>query len=142
MPHEKLPLWHASDEFEGETLKHSATHPATPPMEEKSDGKSVQSWFKSNKGRRSRRNSFDPERALPRVDSERPLKPARNPPESTLADYLPLVKFFKWIGRTIMGRSQTRSEMEKDRRRRRKRGHVVDLVESHVPLEIILVLSK
>lgn len=102
----------------------------------------MQSWFKPGRGRRSRRNSFDPESALPRVESEHPLKPARNPPENSIGDYIPLFRFFKWIGRVIMRRTWSKDEMKAARRRLRKRGHGIDLVESHVPLEIILVLSK
>ncbi|KAF9448593.1 UPF0187-domain-containing protein [Macrolepiota fuliginosa MF-IS2] len=143
IPHEKLPLWHTHDGFEEHPKHRSETPPVTVVAEDKFDGKSVQSqWFKPNRGRRSRRNSFDPERALPQVESEQPLKPARNPPESTIADYIPLFKLFKWIGRVVMRRARSKSEERDTRRRLRKHGHGIDLVESNVPLEIILVLSN
>jgi len=142
IPHEKLPLWQGYEEGTQKERSETPAFAGSPPPEEKSDGKSDRSWFKSNRGRRSRRNSFDPERALPRVESEHPLKPARNPPESTLADYFPLVRLFKWIGRVIKGRTKTKSELNQSKRRMRKRGYGVELVESHIPLEIILVLSN
>ncbi|KXN86663.1 hypothetical protein AN958_09841 [Leucoagaricus sp. SymC.cos] len=142
IPHEKLPLWHTHEGFEEPVKERSATPAGTVPVEDKSDGKSVQSWFKAGRGRRSRRNSFDPESALPRVQSEQPLKPARNPPETSIGDFIPLFRFFSWIGRKTMHRAKSKKEVKEARRRMRKHGHGIDLVESNVPLEIILVLSK
>ncbi|RDB27526.1 hypothetical protein Hypma_003834 [Hypsizygus marmoreus] len=106
------------------------------------DNKSETSWFRSltksnGAGRRSRRETFDPERVLPDVSSERPLKPARNPPATSLYDYIPLLRFFKWIGRTIVGRAKDPLKVEARRKRKN-----LDAVESNVPLEICLVLSS
>lgn len=41
-----------------------------------------------------------------------------------------------------MRRAKSKSEVKEARRRLRKRGYGIELVESNVPLEIILVLSK
>jgi len=82
------------------------------------------------------RDDFDPEKALPRVPSERPLKPARNPPETKLHDYIPLFRFFRWIARQVSRRARARPL-----RRTKKRAYE-QYVESHIPLEIILVLSN
>lgn len=147
IPHEKLPLWHTHDGFEEPPAKlateeRSETPAGTPGVEEKSDGKSMQSWPKMSRGRRSRRSSFDPERALPRVESEQPLKPARNPPKTKVSDFIPLFRFFVWMRRKLLRRSRTEQETENRRKRLRKRGHGIDYVESNVPFEILLVLSN
>lgn len=87
-----------------------------------------------------RKDTFDPELVLPSVVADRPLLPARNPPKTTLYDYLPLLLLFKPFvslvkrvfakppssdGRTSMGRRKQ-----------------PDVVESNVPLEITLFLSS
>ncbi|KAJ3572238.1 hypothetical protein NP233_g3219 [Leucocoprinus birnbaumii] len=146
LPHEKLPLWHTHEGFEeppAPPLHHrerSETPAEIAGAEEKSDSKSTQSWPK--RGRHSRRSTFDPEAALPRVQSEQPLKPARNPPRTKISDFIPLFRFFQWIGRVLVCRSRTDVEQKAKRKRLRKRGHGIDLVESNVPFEIILVLSN
>ena len=40
---------------------------------------------------------FDPEAVLPNVKANRPLKPSRNPPKTTLYDHLPMLIVFKPI---------------------------------------------
>ncbi|KAJ3495512.1 hypothetical protein NLJ89_g10614 [Agrocybe chaxingu] len=74
---------------------------------------------------------------LPRVASDRPLKPARNPPSTSIYDYIPLLRLFKWIARKVSRRARTRQSGQRYRRKRNQ-----DLVESQIPLEIILVLSN
>jgi len=85
----------------------------------------------------SRRNTFDPEAALPDIESHRPLRPARNPPKTTLYDFIPLFRFVRWVVKVIAKKNIAEAQME-ERRRRKK----LDTVESNVPLEIILVLSS
>jgi len=81
----------------------------------------------------------DPEKGLPQAGKEPRLKPARNPPKSTIYDDIPLLRFFRWIARTVSRRARVRQLAEG---RKPKRKAYEDLVESYVPLEIILVLSK
>jgi hypothetical protein len=81
----------------------------------------------------------DPEKGLPQAGKELRLKPARNPPKSTIYDDIPLLRFFRWIARTVSRRARVRQLAEG---RKPKRKAYEDLVESYVPLEIILVLSK
>ena len=116
---EKLPLWQDVDEYQ--TRK--PDEPVTELGRER-----------SGTSDRTTGNTFDPEKALPRVVSDRPLKPARNPPEASLLDYIPLLRLFRWIGRKI-------TKSARPKRVGKKRAHS-DVVESHVPLEIVLVLSK
>ncbi|KAF8881232.1 UPF0187-domain-containing protein [Infundibulicybe gibba] len=100
-------------------------------------GESDKSWFQSLSGNRPK-PCFDPEKALPIVDSHRPLKPARNPPESTVYDYLPIFRLFRWLYRLILRRAKPASEIKREKEKRRKKLNV----ESNVPLEICLALSS
>ncbi|KAG6852778.1 hypothetical protein C0991_009177 [Blastosporella zonata] len=159
-PEDKLPLWSSSDDYElsrkkGNSNPRSAAdteghHPqriASLPTHSRNetpveDNKSQTSWFrslgKSSDGRsRSRRNTFDPEKVLPEVDSHHPLKPARNPPESSVLDFIPLLRFFKWVFRIVTRGGMTEHEIQ-ERLKRKK----LDQVESNVPMELCMVLTS
>ncbi|KAG6899259.1 hypothetical protein C0993_011891 [Termitomyces sp. T159_Od127] len=160
---DKLPLWSSSDDYEEvhKNRKHTNSNPRSAadalnhhqPQRTESlptdsqdgslteDNKSQTSWFRSfkrnsNGHSRSRPNSFDPEKVLPEVDSHHPLKPSRNPPSTSLYDYIPLFRFFAWCGRVLRNKKLTEYEMEQRLKRKK-----LDQVESNVPLEICLVLS-
>lgn len=79
---------------------------------------------------------FDPEMALPEIDTAHPIRPARNPPKDTIYDLFPVLRIFKWFGRVIF--NKTNPEYEAARQRRKK----LDQIESNAPMEIILVLSS
>ncbi len=117
----------------------NASLTVTLPLEvfrDNSDGQSVRSASKQKRARR--RYSFDPESALPRVESERPLEPSRNPPESTLSDFIPFITLWRWIGQKVfVGGTEVNPEMNNTKGQTRRKG-----IESNVPLEIILALSK
>lgn len=83
----------------------------------------------------ARNGESDLERALPRVEIERPLKPAKNPPDTSLYDIIPLLRFLKWVGHKLFRTVHPRSA------KRRKRDDI-EYVESNIPLEILLILSK
>ena len=93
---------------------------------------------------RLRRNDtlFDPEVILPQVESPFPLRPARNPPEPTMSDYMPILKFLRWSWQVLTLKKWRSDEEREQVRRHRKRKAYADIVESHVPLEICLVLSN
>lgn len=114
---EKLPLWQEVDEYQ----QRKPDEPATELGREQ-----------SGTSDRTTSNKFDPEKAL--LDVERPLKPARNPPEATLLDYIPLLRLFRWISHKI-------TNTARPKRVGKKRAYD-DYVESHIPLEIVLVLSN
>lgn len=78
-------------------------------------------------------NERDPEKGIT-SGADRPLKPARMPPTPSLLDYVPLLRLFRWIGRKVTGAARPKG-------RGKKRAYN-EYVESQVPLEIILVLSK
>ncbi|PPQ67751.1 hypothetical protein CVT26_007038 [Gymnopilus dilepis] len=86
----------------------------------------------SGSTRRASGSSSDPEKALP--ISAPPLKPARMPPSTSLADFFPILRIFKWFKRVL-----SREPRPKGRGKRRR---LYEYVESHVPLEIVLVLSN
>jgi putative membrane protein len=71
---------------------------------------------------------------LPEVESEFVLKPARNPPHVSVLDYIPLLRLFRWIGRGF-------THWSKDEKKKKRKAYS-EIVESHIPLEILLTLSK
>ena len=122
---ELLPLWREAA-GEGKPVDSPATELG---REASEDSSMREEKLKGRKGKH-----VDLELALPHVYSDRPLLPARNPPVTSAYDYIPLLRLFKWAGRKITGKVRTRQKGK------RKVG--TDIVESHIPLEIILVLSK
>ena len=133
---EKLPLWQLDGEqpFNGEEKQkenHSKQFSSTD--EKNTDTASHQGWFSRNRSGKQRK--FDPESVLPYVDSEQTLKPSRMPPPITVYDYIPLLRFFKWVVHTILRKAHP------DMQRRRKKNPFSEIVESGVPLEISLILQ-
>ena len=86
-----------------------------------------------------RRRDIDPEKAESKIPSEPMLKPARMPPVQTVYDYIPLFKLFKWIARTVSRRARAKQLASGVKPKRKV---YEDVVESYIPLEIILFLSK
>lgn len=127
---EKLPLWH--DDDDDDEHHRVIDTPAT------ELGRSNSHSDSTNSVQNEKTKSFDPEKALPQVASERPLKPSRNPPKTSVFDYLPFLRFFKWIARSVSKRARAKQSKQ----RTGKRKAYSEFVESHIPLEIILVLSK
>jgi len=93
-----------------------------------------------------RNDSYDPEKALPRIASEVPLRGARNPPEHTIYDMVPfliILKPFiavpKWIYQRLTRVKEKVEDEELGMSGRKKRVPVVD---SNIPLEITLFLHS
>jgi len=130
-PHEteKLPIWHDDDD------DNSNNRTVGTPATELGRDNTPDSREKIPPSVRSRGNNvFDPEQALPQVESERNLKPARNPPTISILDLIPLLRFLRWLGHKIFRLGPTS--------RHKKKRPYATYVESNVPLEIILVLSN
>lgn len=143
-----LPLWVASEDGE-----HPYDHSTDPTRRSESIDpeeklRSAQSTPKPSLfgsfGRRpiQRAKTFDPEKALAEVQSHRPLKPARNPPRTTIYDYVPVFLVFKPFTRlfnktknAVVGESGTTRNLLGRKRK-------PQLGDSNVPLEITLFLSK
>lgn len=151
-----LPLWKASDmdhkthhtirtssfnesTLNGETLRRTHSDPATDGTDEK--GEMGEGWANSLR-KKSRRRTFDPEQALPVLPSEQPLAPARNPPESTIYDYLPFLRIFKLMTKPFRRSKQETPESPSVQRTtflgKKIRPEAAD---SNVPLEVTLFLS-
>jgi putative membrane protein len=121
---ERLPLWHEEDDYDDQ--------PVSAPATELGRNQSPDSREKYSP--KKPRDSLDPEMALPQVDAERPLRPARNPPPTSMLDIFPFLRFFKYISHKIF-RTGSAGKYKKKR-------PFIEYVESNIPLEIILVLSK
>ncbi|KAJ7752469.1 Bestrophin, RFP-TM, chloride channel-domain-containing protein [Mycena maculata] len=137
-----LPLWAASEDEEHPL---STARPPPPSREatiavpSSDDGKSEQSWFRSVTGRRnvSRSNSVDPEKALADVQSHRPLKPARNPPATSIYDYFPFLRIFSIFTRCFSRKSHHHYQRDAMGRKIKP-----SFTESNVPLEITIYLNS
>lgn len=90
-----------------------------------------------------RKRDVDPEKAdsfaKVKAPGEHPLKPARMPPVHTICDYIPLFRLFRWIARSVSRRARAKQLASG---RKPKRRVYEDVVESYIPLEILLFLSK
>lgn len=127
---DRLPLWH-TDEAKRALEAEAAHHDRDQTAVDEKDGSRPSSTFK-----KSRKDNFDPEAALPSIECDIPLKPARNPPKTTLYDFIPLLRFARWAVRRILRRALPGEQ------RRRKKKQYGTIVESNVPLEISLFLSN
>ncbi|KAF9038437.1 Bestrophin, RFP-TM, chloride channel-domain-containing protein [Panaeolus papilionaceus] len=166
---DRLPLWYLRDEENHlrnpapptpivqstSNLTQCKTHPArdntlvegkivqAPDIMERLPELEIQQEFDSSSSRPFttpivipvRPDKFDPVGALPTIECDRPLLPARNPPDISVMDYFPILRLFRFIYRTIF----CRKNAAKDRRRRRRKAYA-HIVESHVPMEICMVL--
>lgn len=146
-----LPLWHASEE-DSCKLDHSTSyHEARPaPVTNHTQAtlvgsqseKSMKNSYPSLSKKKNRAALNDPEMGyLPSVYVHRPLRPARNEPEYGLLDYLPFLRFFRWLGGGVVNRAQDaaafvgvagRSSLGKKRK--------IPLQDSNVPVEICMYL--
>lgn len=160
---EKLPLWHLRDahrhlvdslaEAQAIVIPEAEPMPEGAHLKEKTLGEEITgvgssasstttharpTWFM----RVPRPNEFDPESVLAQVESEYPLLPARNPPESTIYETFPLLRLFRWVWRVVtLQKMLTKEEKDEEKRVKRRKAYA-EIVESHVPLEICLVLSN
>ncbi|KAJ6493017.1 Bestrophin, RFP-TM, chloride channel-domain-containing protein [Mycena sanguinolenta] len=127
-----LPLWAAS-EYEEHQFSSGLSSP---------DSESERTFHfddhKSQQNSLSARpnNSMDPEMALATIQSHRPLKPAHNPPPTSLLDYLPFLRIF-----TIFTRC-CRRKRKHARRDALGRKIKPSFAESNVPLEITIYLNS
>jgi len=80
-------------------------------------------------------DTSDPEGNIPLPTTpDHPLKPARNPPLTSIYDYIPLLRLIRWLIRKML---RLTIPVEK-RKKKKKKGQV----EIQIPLEIFLVLSN
>lgn len=131
-----LPMWRAS-EF---VLKpHERSRPVSPDTRASTLDFGASTENAKSTVRSKRAKTFDPEKVLPSIESERPLRPARNPPKTTVYSFLPFLRVFKPLISKLRGASP-----DDEGRHRSLLGHKKYLahVESNVPLEITLYMSS
>jgi predicted membrane chloride channel (bestrophin family) len=129
-----LPLWSAlenevSDSKVADTEKPNKSS-ATLSLPQGDDGAS-----RSRNASPRRQKTFDPEKVLPVVDSERPLQPACNPPATSYWEYAGPLRAMRPLIRLVRGRKA--QDLTLSGRKRQ----AMD-VESNVPLEITLFLNS
>ena len=83
---------------------------------------------------------FDPESALPHVESDISLRPARNPPKEDFFYYLPIFIPLRWVAKTLSSRFRKAIKEGGDERTLSGKRKRPVQVESNVPLEIWYVL--
>ena len=137
-PHEsdRLPLWHAQsqDHDEQEAWNAELHEPVNHARGEtlvESNGRSSRS--SSRLEVKKHKDDFDPEAALADVESDVRLRPASDPPKTTVYDFIPLLRFFRWIFHVLLKRTRPG-----EARHRKYKAHV----ESNIPLEISLCLAR
>nr|GAT51988.1 predicted protein [Mycena chlorophos] len=134
-----LPLWAASEEEEYPLAKAPPASRSPSVTLEEMDGKSeTGSWMRTltGRGKMSRANSVDPEKALADIQSHRPLKPARNPPPPSIYDYFPFLRVFSIFTRCF------RRDNKRSRRDSLGRKIKPSFTESNVPLELTIYLNN
>ncbi|KAF9041949.1 UPF0187-domain-containing protein [Hymenopellis radicata] len=145
-----LPLWQASEDGE-HPYDHALHSVRSAPEASKDEGSAsgtnspapttTSSWFGSKRmSRLPRAKTFDPEKALADIQVHRPLKPARNPPSSSLFDYIPFLLVFKWMWKKATGVKASVLNGSN----RNALGHKIQssTSDSNVPLEITIYLSN
>ena len=128
--HDVLPMWIHHDKLSQSARSSPTSSPA--------------STLTSKRPHKHRNDSFDPEKALPRVNSEVPLQGARIPPQPTVYDYFPLLITFKpiiaipkWIYRRMF---KKRKEYSLDEIAIEERN--MSAIETNIPLEITMFLHS
>lgn len=148
-----LPLWHASEE-DAHKLKHAAAASASearpsptsfPPSNATLVGSrpSSEKGFMGSLSRKKHRHALnDPELGyLPSTAVHRPLRPARNPPQEGLLDYLPFLRFFRWLFGGVVNRAQDAADMiGVSQRSTLGKKRKAPLQDSNVPVELCMYL--
>lgn len=139
-PTDLLPMWQASlagrrSDWKPPTLRKSQTALA---VSVTLDEVEKQGWHSSSRFK----SGFDPERVLPTVYSDVPLRPSRNPPSDGFFTYFPIFRPFKRLGKVFFRNRESHeddgdSELDAAERKRRNR----EPSDSNVPLEIVMYLN-
>ena len=141
-----LPLWQASHNRTVAPLKRVETR--TPSRTTSLDDVDKRTWSTSYRPRGF--HEFDPEKVLPVVYTDHPLRPSRLPPDTGFFDYFPILRPIKRILRMFKPKKVEVHEDEQfiethshDGRRyyigRRRKQPSID---SNVPLQIMLHISS
>ena len=142
-PSDLLPMWQASltgkrSEWKRPTLKKSAT---TLSVSVSLDEVEKSGWHNTSR----LRAGFDPEKVLPTVVSDVPLRPSRNPPADGFFTYFPIFRPLKRLGkalsrdREVCDGDDDGGDYELDTAERKRKNR--EPTDSNVPLEIITYLN-
>jgi len=139
-PHDLLPMWQASltgrrPDWKRPALKKSAT---TLSVSVSLDEVEKQGWHSTSR----LKAGFDPEKVLPTVLSDVPLRPSRNPPSDGFFTYFPIFRPFKRLGKVFSndrGIHDDDGDYELDTAERKRRNR--EPTDSNVPLEIVMYLN-
>lgn len=143
-PNDLLPLWQASHDKNVAPLKRGVTR--TPSRTTSIDDVDKRTWSISYRPRGH--HEFDPEKVLPVVYSDHPLRPSRVLPETGFFDYFPILRPIKRIARLFKPKKVEVHEEEVfiQPRSMEKRGYFyrnkMDSMDSNVPLEIMLHMAS
>lgn len=134
-----LPMWHASEDGE-HPFNHEHDHiprdvqsPYNTLVGKSEDGESIGFFGSLSKKKRT----FDPEQVLPTVHVHRPLKPSRNPPPTTVYDYVPFLRVWKILLKPFRTKKEHIGMRSLLRRKAKPQ-----LGDSNVPIEISLFLHN
>lgn len=136
---DQLPLWHTRDGSDRLVNRPMTSQECAQPTGPSGTSSSSYPTVRDNKQRPQRPPlrpvTPDIEGTLPTSTiSDHPLKPARNPPPVTVYDYIPALGLIIWLIRKML-----RLEIPNEKKKKKGRKKAV---ESHIPLEISLVLSN
>lgn len=90
----------------------------------------------------TRAKTFEPEKVLPTLNSDVPLRPARNPPKTSVWDFLPFLIPFRWVAKVLSRRVRNAIVDSGEERSLSGKVRKPVKVESNVPLEITLFISS
>ena len=140
-----LPLWQASHNKNVAPLKR--IHTRTSSLMTSLDDVDERTWTMSYRPRG--RHEFDPEKVLPVVYTDHPLRPSRAPlPDPGFFDYFPILRPIKRIRKLFNPKDVEHHESERfieltpNEGRRYLGRKKKDLMDSNVPLQIISYLSS
>ena len=139
-PSDLLPMWQASltgkrSDWKPPTLKESTT---TLSVSITLDEVEKQGWHSTSR----LKSGFNPEKVLPTVLSDVPLKPSRSPPSGDFFTYFPIFRPLKRLGKLFSRDRKIHaddgdSELDAAERKRKRR----EPSDSNVPLEIVMYLN-
>jgi len=146
-PDDLLPMWQASLNgkrrsvwrppavWRPHTVRHSSTTlSVSVPLDEVTE----RNWYRTD---RTPTTEFDPEKVLPTVYSDIPLRPSRDPRPHGFLDYFPIFRPFEQLFSSNQenhdGEDEGNSELDAAERKRKNE----KATDSNVPLEIVMYLN-
>lgn len=90
----------------------------------------------------TRAKTFEPEKVLPTINADVQLRPARNPPKTSIWNFLPFLIPFRWLAKKLSRRVRAAISSSGEERSISGKVRKPPKVESNVPVEITLFLSS